>query len=66
MKRGKKMVEIIISLILAVIIVNAAQKLFMDILNIDFMFYSIRSKLIAIGVVFMLVLYGILTVTGQI
>ena len=60
------MVEIIIALVLAVIIVNAVQKLFMDILNIDFMFYSLKSKMVAIGVVFMLVLYAILTVTGQI
>lgn len=60
------MVEIIISLVLAVIIVNAVQKLFMDILDIDFMFYSMKSKMVAIGVVFCLILYAILTVTGQV
>ena len=60
------MVCFVIALILAIIIVNGAQKLFMEILDIYFMFYSFKSKFVAIGIVTCLIFYGLLKLTGQI
>lgn len=49
-------VIIIVALIAAITIVNGFSKLFMKVLGLDFMFINVRNRLIAYGVVFILLL----------
>lgn len=44
----------IITLVIAIILVNAAYRLFMKIVGADGMFYSIKSKIIAIIIVWLI------------
>lgn len=47
-------VWLIITLVIAIILVNAAYRLFMKIVGADGMFYSIKSKIIAIIIVWLI------------
>ncbi len=49
-------VIIIVALIAAIAIVNGFSNLFMKVLGLDFMFINVRNRLIAYGVVFLLLL----------
>ena len=54
---GRKMqvVILIVALVLAIGIVNGGQQLLMRVLGADSMYYSMKTKLIIIGVVFLIV-----------
>ena len=56
---------LVVAIILAIIIVNTAQQLFMKILNINAMFFNVKKKLIAIAVVAFLLLGVIAPLFGN-
>ena len=54
----------IISLIIAIVIVNKAQQLYMNLIGADFMFFSGKKKILAIFIVFLFVAGFILKIFG--
>jgi len=48
-------VVIIVSLIVAIVIVNGAQRLFMKMMGADVMFFKMKTKMAAIFIIFVIV-----------
>ncbi len=55
---------LIVSLVIAVVIVNKAQQLFMKLLGADTMYFSAKKKLIAIVIVGIIVFSIIVSIFG--